>query len=603
MTFSELGLSAKVLAAIEASGYTTPTPVQAKAIPIAVTGRDVLGIAQTGTGKTAAFVLPMLTRLETGRARARMPRSLILAPTRELAAQVADSFERYGTNHKLNLALLIGGVSFDDQNKKLDRGVDVLIATPGRLLDHFQRGRLLMTGVEILVIDEADRMLDMGFIPDIEKICSLLPPKRQTLFFSATMPPEIQRLVARFLNAPERVEVAPQSTAASTITQRFQFASPDPKMKREALRQWIRSEPVKNAIIFCNRKRDVDIVYKSLSKHGFNVGCLHGDMDQHHRTATLESFRNGELMLLAASDVAARGLDIPEVSHVFNYDTPIVAEDYVHRIGRTGRAGREGYSATLVTDDDMRTLREIEKMLKTNVEWVGSPPPEDAGTKAGKRKRMAEAGTGRDDHRGDRRDGRRGRGERGGRGEGRGPRREYRRDEFEASPAIPAIMSEPQPTIELSPEIAQPVAEAQPVVETWPAAEAEAPREEAPRRERSEHRQGRPRGDRPRRGERSASEGEGNRRPREGAPEGQSDERRSRRPREGEAQGSERGVRIERSRERSPEDRPREDRRSRPEREPRSPEPQRDRVVGMGDHVPAFMRRPPRGGNTPGQEG
>ncbi len=584
MSFSELGLSAKVLAAIEASGYTTPTPIQAKAIPIAVTGRDVLGIAQTGTGKTAAFVLPMLTRLETGRARARMPRSLILAPTRELAAQVADHFERYGANHKLNLALIIGGVSFDDQNKKLDRGVDVLIATPGRLLDHFQRGRLLMTGVEILVIDEADRMLDMGFIPDIEKICSLLPPRRQTLFFSATMPPEIQRLVARFLKDPERVEAAPQSTAASTITQRFKFASPDPKLKREALRQWIRAEPVKNAIIFCNRKRDVDIVYKSLAKHGFNVGCLHGDMDQHHRTAMLESFRNGELTLLAASDVAARGLDIPEVSHVFNYDTPTVAEDYVHRIGRTGRAGRQGFSATLVTDDDMRTLREIEKMLKTTVEWVGAPPPEDAGTKTGKRKRMAEAGTGRDDRGGgERRDGRRGRGDRGGRGEGRGPRREGRRDELVASPAM---VSNPQPAAELPPEIAQPIAEVQPVVEAWPAAEAELQRQETPRRERSERRPSRPRGDRPRRGERQGTEGEGNRPPREAAPEGAEPE-----------------GRRERTRERGPEDRPREDRRSRPAKESHSPEPQRDRVVGMGDHVPAFMRRPPRGGNTPGQEG
>jgi superfamily II DNA/RNA helicase len=377
MTFSELGLSTKVLAAITAAGYTEPTPIQVRAIPPALANRDVLGIAQTGTGKTASFVLPMLTRLEQGRARARMPRSLILCPTRELAAQVAENFERYGIHHKLNVALLIGGVSFDEQNKKLDRGADVLIATPGRLLDHQQRGKLLLTGVEILVIDEADRMLDMGFIPDIERICSVLPPNRQTLFFSATMPAEIQRLVDRFLKSPERVEIAPQATTAATITQRFKYVDWDPKQKRDVLRRWIRDEDVKNAIIFCNRKTDVDILFKSLSKHGFNVGCLHGDMDQHNRTATLEAFRAGTITFLAASDVAARGLDIPEVSHVFNFDIPVHAEDYVHRIGRTGRAGRKGFSGTLVTSDDMRTLKEIEKIVRANLEWVDGPPPDD----------------------------------------------------------------------------------------------------------------------------------------------------------------------------------------------------------------------------------
>ena len=280
-TFAELGLSAKVQAAIQAAGYTQPTPIQIQAIPVAVTGRDVLGIAQTGTGKTAGFVLPMLARLESGRARARMPRSLILAPTRELAAQVAQSFEKYGVNHKLTLALLIGGVSFDDQLKKLDRGVDVLIATPGRLLDHFGRGKILLTGVEILVIDEADRMLDMGFIPDIERICKLLPPRRQTLFFSATMPPEIKRLVDTFLKDPVRIEVARPATVIGTITQRFRYCpSTDDWAKREMLRELIASEHVKNAIIFCNRKRDVAILLKSLLKHGFNAGALHGDMDQ-----------------------------------------------------------------------------------------------------------------------------------------------------------------------------------------------------------------------------------------------------------------------------------------------------------------------------------
>ena len=377
-TFAELGLSAKVQAAIEAAGYTTPTPIQTQAIPVAVTGRDVLGIAQTGTGKTAGFVLPMLARLESGRARARMPRSLILAPTRELAAQVAQSFEKYGINHRLTVALLIGGVSFDDQLKKLDRGADVLIATPGRLLDHFGRGKILLSGVEILVIDEADRMLDMGFIPDIERICKLLPPRRQTLFFSATMPPEITRLVNTFLKDPVRIEVAKPATTAKTITQLFRFcASTEDWEKREVLRELIRSENVKNAIIFCNRKRDVAILLKSLQKHGFNAGALHGDMDQMSRMATLDAFREGRISLLAASDVAARGLDIPDVSHIFNFDVPWQSDDYVHRIGRTGRAGKEGRSLTLVTPEDGKQLKDIEKMLGAPITWIGEAPGAD----------------------------------------------------------------------------------------------------------------------------------------------------------------------------------------------------------------------------------
>ncbi len=387
-TFSELGLSAKVLAAVIAAGYTTPTPIQAQAIPVAVSGRDVLGIAQTGTGKTAAFVIPMITRLETGRARARMPRSLILAPTRELAAQVEQSFIKYGINHKLDVALLIGGVSMDEQVRKLDRGVDVLIATPGRLIDHFQRGRIMLMGVEILVIDEADRMLDMGFIPDIEKICKLLPPKRQTLFFSATMPPEITRLVDQFLKDPQRIEVARPATTAATITQRFVYCeNGEDWAKREALRELIRGETVRNAIIFCNRKRDVAIVHKSLVKHGFNAGALHGDMDQTSRTATLDKFRNGEILFLAASDVAARGLDIPDVSHVFNYDVPWQADDYVHRIGRTGRAGKSGFSASLVSGDDFKALAEIEKITGEPAVWVGEAPSAEEMADGAKRKR------------------------------------------------------------------------------------------------------------------------------------------------------------------------------------------------------------------------
>ncbi|HZH52292.1 MAG TPA: DEAD/DEAH box helicase [Microvirga sp.] len=372
MSFAELGLSDKVLQAVEASGYTEPTPIQAQAIPHVLARRDVLGIAQTGTGKTAAFTLPMLTLLETGRARARMPRTLILEPTRELAAQVQENFDRYGANHRLSVALLIGGVSFGDQDAKITRGVDVLIATPGRLLDHFERGKLLLSGVELLVIDEADRMLDMGFIPDIERIVKLVPFTRQTLFFSATMPPEIQRLADAFLHNPVKVEVARAASTAATITQRLVATGREDYEKRETLRGLIRgATDLKNAIVFCNRKRDVAVLHRSLQKHGFGAVALHGDMDQHARMAALDSFRTGEMPILVASDVAARGLDIPAVSHVFNYDTPHHAEDYVHRIGRTGRAGRTGYSFTLVAPGDEKLLSAIEKLIGQSIEWEG----------------------------------------------------------------------------------------------------------------------------------------------------------------------------------------------------------------------------------------
>jgi superfamily II DNA/RNA helicase len=376
MTFSELKLSEKVLAAVEAAGYTIPTPIQAQAIPFALEGRDVVGIAQTGTGKTASFVLPLLSMLETGRARARMPRSLILEPTRELAAQVAEAIEALGSQHKLTVALLIGGVSFDDQERKLERGADILIATPGRLLDHFGRGKLLMSAVDYLVIDEADRMLDMGFIPDIERICKLLPPTRQTLFFSATMPPEIQKLTEQFLRNPEQIRVSAPASTVKAITQRLKFSPADSKMKRHVLRELIRSEAgnVKNAILFCNRKKDVAVLHKSLVKHGFNAAALHGDLDQRQRMATLEGFRKGEIAFLAASDVAARGLDIPEVSHVFNFDVPVSPEDYVHRIGRTGRAGRDGFAAMIVTPKEMKALAAIEQLIKTKIEWIDGEP-------------------------------------------------------------------------------------------------------------------------------------------------------------------------------------------------------------------------------------
>jgi superfamily II DNA/RNA helicase len=370
MTFRELGLSDKVLQAVEASGYTHPTPIQAKAIPEALAGRDVLGIAQTGTGKTAAFTLPMLSRLEQGRARARMPRTLILEPTRELAAQVEESFARYGMNHKLNVALLIGGVSFGDQETKIMRGADVLIATPGRLLDFSERGKLLLTGIEILVIDEADRMLDMGFIPDIERICKLVPFTRQTLFFSATMPQEITRLAQAFLHNPVRIEVAPAASSPAEITQALVASAPAPA-KRETLRNAIRTASnFKNAIIFCNRKRDVAILHKSLLQHGFRAGALHGDMDQRARMASLEAFKTGEVDLIVCSDVAARGLDIPDVSHVFNFDVPVHAEDYVHRIGRTGRAGKQGTALSIVTRADRKHVAEIEKLIGHPIGWL-----------------------------------------------------------------------------------------------------------------------------------------------------------------------------------------------------------------------------------------
>ena len=373
VTFADLGLSAPLLSAIEDTGYTTPTPIQWKAIPEVIAGRDVLGIAQTGTGKTAAFVLPMIERLSQGRPRARMPRTLILEPTRELADQVAENFRKYGKNHKLTMALLIGGVSFGDQDALLSKGVDVLIATPGRLLDHFERGKLLLTGVNMLVIDEADRMLDMGFIPDIERIVKLTPFTRQTLFFSATMPSEIKRLTEQFLQAPARIEVARQSQAAATITQRLvKSPSSDPKTKRTVLRAAIAAAmaTMKNGIVFCNRKTDVDIVAKSLKVYGFDAAPIHGDLPQSVRTATLERFRNNELQILVASDVAARGLDIPDVSHVFNFDVPRHAEDYVHRIGRTGRAGRLGEAFMIVTGGDTKSLDAVQALIKTQIEYA-----------------------------------------------------------------------------------------------------------------------------------------------------------------------------------------------------------------------------------------
>ncbi|TCO72535.1 DEAD/DEAH box helicase [Rhodovulum euryhalinum] len=379
-TFAELGLDPKVLSAIADAGYTEPTPIQAGAIPPALQGRDVLGIAQTGTGKTASFVLPMITLLGRGRARARMPRSLVLAPTRELAAQVAENFDTYSKNTKLTKALLIGGVSFKEQDMLIDKGVDVLIATPGRLLDHFERGKLLLTGVQIMVVDEADRMLDMGFIPDIERIFQLTPFTRQTLFFSATMAPEIERVTNTFLSAPEKIEVARRATTAESIEQgvvHYTATRKDmqAKEKRALLRALIdrEGEALKNAIIFCNRKTEVDVVAKSLKKYGYDAAPIHGDLDQSQRTRTLAAFRDGSLRLLIASDVAARGLDIPAVSHIFNYDVPSHAEDYVHRIGRTGRAGRLGKALTICVPHDEKWLAAIEALVQKEIPRVESP--------------------------------------------------------------------------------------------------------------------------------------------------------------------------------------------------------------------------------------
>ncbi len=433
MNFNELGLSDKVLQAVEATGYTTPTPIQEQAIPIALAGRDVLGIAQTGTGKTAAFTLPMLSRLETGRARARMPRTLILEPTRELAAQVEEAFVRYGVNHKVSVALLIGGVSFADQEAKITRGADVLIATPGRLLDFAERGKLLLTGIEILVIDEADRMLDMGFIPDIEKICKLVPFTRQTLFFSATMPPEITRITEAFLHDPARIEVARPSSTAASVAQSLVASAPGPA-KREVLRKLLRgAEDLTNAIIFSNRKRDVALLTKSLEKHGFSVGCLHGDMDQRSRMTSLDAFRNNKVSLLVCSDVAARGLDIPMVSHVYNFDVPTHAEDYVHRIGRTGRAGRSGTAISIVTKADQRYVDDIEKLIQKKIDWQGTTLDEvaDAGPetdadegRSPRDRRSRRSGSDGSTGQGRPAEGRGGRqGEARGRGEGRGDNR------------------------------------------------------------------------------------------------------------------------------------------------------------------------------------
>jgi superfamily II DNA/RNA helicase len=550
--FSELGLSPATLQAVADTGYTTATPIQAEAIPVALAGKDVLGIAQTGTGKTAAFTLPMIDRLAAGRSKARMPRALVIAPTRELADQVSASFEKYSRGQKIKLswALLIGGVSFSDQELKLDRGVDVLIATPGRLLDHFERGKLLMTGVQILVVDEADRMLDMGFIPDIERIFKLTPAKKQTLFFSATMPPEITRLTKQFLKDPVRIEATRPATTAETITQYLvRLPTSDPKAKRTALRMLIGADDVRNGIVFCNRKSEVDIVAKSLKAHGLDAAPIHGDLDQQTRMRTLEAFRKGELKLLCASDVAARGLDVPDVSHVFNYDVPHHADDDVHRIGRTGRAGKSGKTYMIVTPADAKNIDKVLKLIGKAPEEITLEGVDFAAIK--------------DERRDDRGGGRSSGGRDRGRTRDHAPR-PGRNDRPVRPEASVEAISAPEPSTDVAAE----------------------PAAEAPRRER-----------RPRRGSEERRPAEA----REGAEVVQ--DRSARAPREERAPREDRPARDERpareeraAREDRParEERPGRDRGRRDQREPREARgdaEDRNGVVGFGSDTPAFLMR------------
>ncbi|WP_366093284.1 DEAD/DEAH box helicase [Ferrovibrio sp.] len=543
-------MSEPVLKAVADAGYTKPTPIQAQAIPIVLMGRDVLGTAQTGTGKTAGFTLPLIDILAGGRARARMPRALILEPTRELADQVAQSFDKYGKNSPLSMALLIGGVNYTEQEKLLDRGVDVLIATPGRLIDHFERGKVMLTGVQIFVIDEADRMLDMGFMPDIERIGKMLPPLRQTLFFSATMAADMRKLADKFLSNPKEIEVARQATTAESIAQ-FQILVPH-RLKREALRTLIRNEDVKNAIIFCNRKRDVDILAKSLARHGFDAQPLHGDMDQSVRTATLEKFKRGEIGILVASDVAARGLDVQGLTHVFNFDVPTHPEDYVHRIGRTGRAGMNGRAFTLVAGEDGKYLSAITRLIQRDIPVMelhgfAHDSSDVAGDAADERSERGER-----DRKGGR--GRGGRDRAGDRSRARDRSREPRASDASMEPA----------TITAASEVEQPAAE--PVETVAVAREERKPRQRA-RRDRS-------RQDRPAQADQQARTEQ----PRPEQPRSEQP-----RPEQSRAEQPREARRDRNDRDRS------NDRGRRDHREDREPP-----VVGMGDHVPDFLLRPSR---------
>ena len=479
MLFEDLGLTPDTLKAVTESGYTTPTPIQEQAIPVVLMGRDVLGVAQTGTGKTAAFTMPMIDILADGRAKARMPRSLIIAPTRELATQIGENFIKYGKYHPLQMALLIGGESMSDQERALDRGVDVLIATPGRLLDLFERGRVLLNDCKILVIDEADRMLDMGFIPDVERIVSLLPKIRQTLFFSATMDKEIRKLADQFLMNPKEIAVAPQSTAAATVEQGLVRVRQDDK--REALRRVLRAKNVHNAFIFCNRKKDVDILFKSLEKHGFNAVAMHGDMPQSKRNDMLAKFKSGEAELLVCSDVAARGLDISDVSHVINFDVPVHAEDYIHRIGRTGRAGKSGHAYTLATPSEFKQLAAVERMLKGPIPPLSVPELQELALNAESSAAEADSAP-----RGRARSGERS----GGRGRGRDRKRTPDR-ELPLETTAPIAQEQEAIVAEADPVIFEPVA-AEPIAESAPREDEERPRRPRRDREKSKDKDARP---------------------------------------------------------------------------------------------------------------
>jgi superfamily II DNA/RNA helicase len=541
MSFSDLGLSPELLKAIADAGYVDPTPIQKEAIPYVLMTRDVLGCAQTGTGKTASFTLPMIEILSSGRAKARMPRSLILTPTRELATQIAENFEVYGKYHKLTMALLIGGVSMVEQTKKLDRGVDVLIATPGRLLDHFERGRILLNDIKILVIDEADRMLDMGFIPDVEKIVSLLPKMRQTLFFSATMAPEIRRLSDAFLQNPKEITVAPKSRPVTeTVTQGIAIVSQ--RSKGDALRKIITKEDIKSAIIFCNRKRDVDTLGKSLKSHGMNAAALHGDMDQSSRNDTLERFKKGEINFLVASDVAARGLDIDDLPAVFNYDVPMQAEDYIHRIGRTGRAGRSGRAFTLATPSDGMYVESIEKLIGNSIPRVdvdghaAEALEEGDGRKRGRSRRSGSGGDSSSGSKDGSKDGKGGRSQ-------RRPREDREPAKKESASTVEEKTRDEQPRTESAP--------------------AEKPREERSREQKPSE-------------EKSSEEKSSETKPRSRGGRNASSDKPSRRR-----------------------DKPENDSRSRDRNDNKGDRKggnggKEKTVVGLGDHVPAFLQKPAR---------
>ena len=547
MKFEELGLSDEALRAVADVGYDIPTPIQEKAIPVILQGRDLFGVAQTGTGKTASFTLPMIDILAAGQAKARMPRTLVLEPTRELATQVAENFEEYGKYHKLSLALLIGGVRMDAQNKKVDRGVDVLIATPGRLLDHVDNGRLMLGGIKILVVDEGDRMLDMGFMPDVERIVGQLPPLHQTLLFSATMPPEIKRLAKKFLRNPREVSVAPPASTAEKVEQRLVVV--DAREKRAALRNILREEKVGRALIFCNRKRDVGVLARSLKRHGFGAAELHGDLAQSVRTETLERFKNGEIDLLVASDVAARGLDIEGLPHVFNFDVPTHAEDYIHRIGRTARAGLSGHAITLAAPEDSKYVAAISALLGKDIPKVPAPGIEEG--------RLDDAKSG---HR-PRRNGR----SSGGRGDRAGPRRGKSRG-AEDEPRTPQKRTAKE--VDATDEARKPRR----------AKSQDAPAKDEARKQRRAKSQDAPAKDEAQKSRRAKSqdapakdEAQKSRRARsqDTPPKGEAQKPRRVRPQDAHAKEK-----------------------ARPQGKGRSQRRDED-VIGLGDHVPAFLRRKP----------